>query len=114
MKRLIIYSLGFVLTGCTLNAPVIGVIDGDERFSGTASRTYPFRSGELDVVSNHGVRCTGKFSYFKGNHSGSGKFTCSDGREGRYNFTVMGSEGHGIGKTFNGQDIEFYFNRPGK
>lgn len=72
---------------------------------------YPSSSGLLSVTSDKGILCTGKFSYYKGGNKGSGKFSCSDGRQGTYKYVVSGHEGHGVGQTTKGEDVEFYFNK---
>ena len=110
MKKLIITSTIIILASCTTHVPVTGNIDGAEKFTGVATRTHPSNSGTLTITSNLGTTCTGDFSYFKGSFSGSGTFDCSDNRAGRFKFDISGNKGHGIGNTFQGEPIEFFFN----
>ena len=108
----ILIILGFLfLTACTMQTPVTGIVAQKEVFLGTATRTYPSSSGLLSVTSDKGILCTGKFSYYKGGNKGSGKFSFSDGRQGTYKYVVSGHEGHGVGQTTKGEDVEFYFNK---
>ena len=110
MKKIILTSAIFILAACTTHVPVSGNIDGAEKFIGVATRTHPSNSGTLTITSNLGTKCAGKFSYYKGNLSGSGTFDCNDNRAGIFNFDIEGNKGHGVGNTFQGEKIEFYFN----
>jgi hypothetical protein len=110
-KGFLIFAL-LILSSCTTNMSVTGkILKNNEQFSGTAKGKFFSTSGVMDVTSDKGARCTGKFIYFKDRIQGVGVFKCNDGREGTFRFVTTGNEGNGIGKTSQGEDIKFYFNK---
>lgn len=77
-----------------------------ETFTGTATG-HMDGAGDLTIMLNNGVRCTGAFVYVT-TREGSGRFTCADGRSGPFTFVSTGSRGTGSG-SLNGASITFTF-----
>jgi hypothetical protein len=109
MKSLIMVSIFFVLSGCSMTLPVEGSLgESNERFLGEATG-YMSGEGTLVVRTANGLECDGKFKYSKSWASGNGNFNCSDGRTGEYIFTQSGNRGNGVGKLSDGEEIRFKF-----
>ncbi|HEX2542479.1 MAG TPA: hypothetical protein VHM00_15515 [Caldimonas sp.] len=95
------------LGGCSVSTSVRGqVIDQTETFKGTATGYFNGR-GTLEVVSSHGLSCSGTFKYLDMSH-GQGFFTCQDGRDGPFEFTSSGMSGVGYGYVGEAR-VEFTF-----
>src|SRR5689334_17646589 len=64
MKHIVWVVAGLLtLSGCSMTLPVRGQVqNSDETFSGKATG-YMDRSGDLTIVSNKGVKCSGDFVY---------------------------------------------------
>ena len=95
------------LAGCSMTLPVRGIVqNSDETFTGSATG-YMGGSGDLTIVSNKGVSCTGDFVYVT-SRTGEGVFQCSDGRSGPFSFVSTGSRGTGFG-DLGGERFTFTF-----
>lgn len=89
-----------ILGGCSMTVPFQGTAeDGSETFTGTTTG-YADGSGVVNIVSNKGLVCTGKFVYVT-ERTGSGTFTCRDGTSGTANFVSAGRHGTGSGRLGN-------------
>jgi len=96
-----------VLTGCSMTLPVRGNLQGsDETFTGTATG-YMDGGGNLTIITNTGVKCTGNFVYVT-RRNGEGVFMCDDGRSGPFKFVSTGTRGTGFG-DLGGQRLTFSF-----
>lgn len=88
------------LGGCSMTVPFYGQAeDGSETFTGT-STGHADGSGTVQITSNKGRVCTGKFVYVTA-RTGSGTFTCQDGTSGTANFVSAGMHGTGAGQLGN-------------
>jgi hypothetical protein len=109
MRTLMLALAGLALVACSMTLPVNGSFRGGaEPFNGEATGRMD-GSGDLRIVSISGARCDGKFRYSDSGVSGSGDFSCSDGRTGTFSFTSAGAQGRGIGRTGRGETFEFSF-----
>ncbi|MBD3768470.1 MAG: hypothetical protein IE928_11120 [Gammaproteobacteria bacterium] len=96
-----------LLSGCSMTLPVRGNVQGsDETFTGTATG-YMDGGGDLTIVTNTGVKCTGNFVYVT-HRNGEGVFKCDDGRSGPFEFVSTGTRGTGFG-DLGGQRVMFTF-----
>ena len=99
--------LGSALGGCSLTLPVQGhVAATGETFTGRATG-YADGAGDLMIISNKGVRCTGAFVYVS-RRQGDGTFVCDDGRTGPFTFVSTGQRGTGSGRL-GGEPFTFIF-----
>jgi hypothetical protein len=79
-----------------------------ERFIGTATG-HMDGAGELQLTSSLGGTCEGRFVYVNG-RQGAGTLSCSDGRNGSFEFVSTGSRGTGSGQL-SGAPMMFVFGR---
>ena len=83
-----------------MTLPVSGQIqNSSEKFSGTATG-YWDGSGNLTIVINSRVNCSGRFVYVT-ERQGEGIFNCDDGRTGPFTFASTGRRGNGSGSLGN-------------
>jgi hypothetical protein len=68
---------GIALSACSLTLPVDGEFqDGTTRFLGEATG-YMDGSGNLDITTPDGVKCSGTFQYANARVTGQGGFNCT-------------------------------------
>ena len=104
---------GIALSACSMTLPVDGEFQDDTtRFLGEATG-YMDGSGNLDITTPDGVKCSGTFQYANARVTGQGGFNCTDGRTGDFFFTSNGTQGKGFGKTDRGELFRFTFGGPG-
>lgn len=112
MKKPIILTFASIVlvTGCSL--PVHGSFgNGREKFIGQATNYWG--GGDINVQSDKGTQCDGKFTYSGTGVIGDGNFICDDGRKGNFTFTRNQFKGgQGIGKTTKGEPFKFLFGQP--
>lgn len=105
-----IIALSLAVTACSI--PVHGSFgNGKEKFIGQA--TNVFGGGNLNIQTDRGTQCEGKFQYSGLDVLGNGDFDCDDGRKGNFTFTRnRPSSGQGIGKTTEGEPFKFLYGAP--
>ena len=109
MKNLLLPVVILLLSACSMTLPVKGQVqNSSETFTGTATG-YLDGSGDLTIVSNTGVTCSGSFVYVT-KRNGEGVFTCEDGRTGPFNFVSTGKRGTGYG-SLGGKNFTFTFGK---
>lgn len=103
-----------VVGGCDTSPMVRGVTDDGEIFTGVATANGMWdTSGSLQLVSNRGANCIGKF-VFEGMVGPRGKatFFCSNGQSGEASLQMTGGVDKGTGEgTIGGRPIRFTFGR---
>ena len=113
MKNVVLVFAAVVLVaGCSIGATTLPVkgqtASGKQTFTGkftAAGHSIGVGSGngDLELVSNDGLKCSGKFVYWNEMSGGEGVFVCSDGRSGPFNFASDRTTGVGTGKIGNEQ-----------
>lgn len=96
-----------LMAAAACSMSVQGVVQGtDETFTGKATAGID-GSGTLNIVSNKGPTCSGRFVY-ETDSRGAGVFICSDGRSGPFQFVATISGGVG-GGTLGDRNFTFTF-----
>ncbi|MGB0799414.1 MAG: hypothetical protein ACPGRD_08865 [Planktomarina sp.] len=78
--------------------------DGSEVFKGE-THGQAYGDGVLTLRSKKGVTCVGTYRHHS-QKGGEGKFKCSDGRDGSFNFKTRGFSAKGTGQV-NGETFTF-------
>lgn len=110
MKRLVAVLVAAALSGCSVTAPVTGVLgNGGEVLKGTATG-YADKTGTIFMESASGkLKCSGDYGYI-GTSSGRGKLFCNDGRTADVQFNAITyTTGYGYGVASDGTAIRFTY-----
>lgn len=101
MRGVLVVSVVLLLSACSVTEPVMGAMeDGSETFRGTTTG-YADGSGTLEVVSNKGLRCEGKWVFVNRPRFGRGTVFCNNGESGPFEFVGTGRHGTGNGRLGN-------------
>jgi hypothetical protein len=109
----ILSCLTLLLAGCATTYPVVAVLEGNDRFFGTA-KSVAVGESSFSMSNADGVTCEGNYTAelvwtMTQGASTNGDFSCSDGRIGRYATTGTASGGQGEGKLSNGSKLKIYY-----
>lgn len=109
----VLFAIATGLAGCQSKYELTGTnASGTEVFKGSALGFY---AGKLDVKSNKGRKCTGRFDTVndKAVGYGKGKFNCSDGNVGTFWFNINAESQSGNGTAMiGGEKFKFTYGRP--
>lgn len=109
MRQLIGVIALLSLAGCSGRVPALGETSDGEKFTGTFDRRADGLGGAITLSSDKGVSCEGRW-HLDDDQTGSAVMTCSDGRTGTAELSVLQASGtmRGMlgGKPFKGTFVD--------